>query len=64
MKYKILTDTSASGLATSVQNHIEQGWEVKGSHHVVEAHRQNRFAGMQHKDTTIRVEYSQTVIKE
>ena len=63
-KYKILIDTSASGLANQVQTHIEDGWELRGSHQVVETHRQNRFAGTQHKDTTIRVEYSQTIIKE
>ncbi len=64
MLYKILTSNSASRLSSAVQEHIQEGWKPIGSHGVVETHRQNRFAGMQHKDTTIRVEYSQTVIKE
>ena len=64
MKYKILTDTSAYRLSATVQDYIEQGWKLVGGHHVVESHRQNRFSGMQHKDTVISVEYSQTVIKE
>jgi hypothetical protein len=64
MQYKILTSRSASSLSATVQDYIEQGWKPQGSHVVVESHRQNRFAGMQHKDTVIELEYSQTIIKE
>lgn len=64
MQYKILISRSASQLTASVQDHIEKGWTPQGSHNVVESHRQNRYAGMQHKDTTIELEYSQTVTKE
>jgi len=64
MQYKILTSRCASGLSATIQDHIEQGWKPQGSHQVVETHRQNRFAGMQHKDTTIDLEYSQTITKD
>jgi len=40
------------------------GFEPVGGHHVVEIHHQLRFSGMQHKDTTIEREYSQTMIKK
>jgi hypothetical protein len=64
MQYKILTSRSASQLSATVQDYLEQGWTLQGSHGVVETHRQNRFSGMQHKDTTIELEYSQTIINK
>tara|TARA_R110000772_G_scaffold219593_2_gene330144 strand:- start:675 stop:884 length:210 start_codon:yes stop_codon:yes gene_type:complete len=62
-QYKILTDTSASGLQVKVQPMLEIGWELKGGHSVVEKHHQCQYAGMQHKQTVIRSEYSQTLVK-
>lgn len=64
MEQKILTARSASELNSKIKEHIEDGWTPIGSHHVVETHHQLRYAGMQHKDTTIDLEYSQTVRKE
>ena len=64
MKYKILTDTSASGLNVKVQDMIEIGWKPKGGHKVVEKHHQPKYSGSQHMQTVIRSEYSQTLVKE
>ena len=64
MKYKILTDSSASGLNVKVQDMLEIGWKVKGGHKVVEKHHQPKYAGSQHMQTVIRSEYSQTLIKK
>jgi hypothetical protein len=63
MEYKILTHRHAHGLANLVKDAIAEGWTPKGSHQAVETHRQNRFAGTQHKDTKIEIEYSQTITK-
>lgn len=62
MKYKIVTSSRASTLTDKVNELIAEGWEIVGSHSVVEKHRQNRFSGMQHRDTEIESEYSQTII--
>ena len=43
---------------------MEEGWKPIGGHSVVETHRQNRYSGQQHMDTIIKVEYSQSLIKE
>ena len=64
MEYKIVYSSSPSGLSEKVNTLIKEGWTPQGGHQVVEVHRQNRFSGMQHKDTTIESEYSQTMFKE
>lgn len=64
MEYKIVTANSASGLSNSINNLIKEGWKPVGSHTVAMEHEQKRFSGMQHKDTTYKYEYSQTMIKE
>ena len=64
MEYNILYAPSPEGLIKKVKEHIEQGWKPIGGHSVVEEHRQNRYSGSQHMDTIIKVEYSQTIIKE
>jgi hypothetical protein len=64
MEYKVVTSSSANGLNESVQKLIWEGFKPVGGHHVVEVHHQLRFSGMQHKDTQIEREYSQTMIKE
>lgn len=64
MEQKIITSSSASGLNEKIQKMIEEGWKPLGSHQVVIKHSQNRFAGMQHKDTINEIEYSQTIIKD
>lgn len=64
MEQKILTAHSASDLNSKLADAIKEGWTPVGSHHVVETHHQMRFTGMQHKDTIIDREYSQTVKKD
>ena len=63
MEQKILTASSASELNQKIAEAIKDGFTPVGSHHVVETHHQLRYAGMQHKDTIIQLEYSQTVKK-
>lgn len=61
--YKIVTASSASALETRVNLLIVEGYVPAGSHVVVETHRQNRFSGLQLKDTVVDREYSQTMVK-
>jgi len=62
--YKIVYSPSPEGLESKVKEKISEGWKPIGGHSVVEEHRQNRYSGSQHMDTIIKVEYSQTLIKE
>ena len=64
MEQKIITSGSAHGLNEKIEKAIVEGWKPLGSHQVVVKHSQNRFAGMQHKDTIHELEYSQTIIKD
>lgn len=64
MEYKVVSSSSPEGLTRQVNELILSGWKPVGSHTVVETHRQNRYAGMQHMDTRIETEYSQTMIKD
>ena len=64
MEQKIITSHSASNLNAQLKDMIEEGWTPIGSHQVVETHHQLRFAGSQHKDTTIERESSQTIKKD
>ena len=63
MEYKVIYASSPSEITKAVNKHIEDGWEIVGSHQVVTRHIQNRFSGMQHKDSIYEIEYSQTIIK-
>lgn len=64
MTQEVLYCKSASALNDMIAEYIEQGYRPIGSHKVVEKHHQLRYAGMQHKDTTIELEYSQTMRKD
>ena len=64
MDYKILTSHNADSLWAKVKDKIDEGWKPVGGHHVVEWKRQNVYAGSMLKHTDIRLEYSQTIIKE
>ena len=64
MEYKVVMAHSASELTDSVMKLISEGWEVVGSHQAVTKFKQNRFAGMQHRDTVYTFEYTQTMIKK
>jgi hypothetical protein len=61
MKHIILTSHTAQGLNQKIENYLMDGWKPIGSHQVVETHHQLRYAGMQHKDTLIETEYSQSM---
>ena len=60
---KVITAPTVSQLNYEISKHIEEGWQPKGSHKVVVIHEQLRYSGMQHKDTIIEREYSQTMFK-
>lgn len=61
---KIVTEKSASGLASTVNALLKQGWKRLGSHQVVTTFEQRVFAGMQHRQTTYTHEYSLTLVRE
>ena len=60
---KVLTAHSVADLNNKISELLKQGWEVVGGHQVVIKHTQNRFAGLQHKDTINELESSITVKK-
>ena len=64
MEYKIVSGGSPSDLSTKVNERLNDGWKVVGSHQVVIHREQNRFSGQQHMDTLNSLEYSQTMVKE
>ena len=64
MDYKIVSSTYPEGLTSKVKELMEEGWKPIGGHSVVETHRQNRYSGSQHMDTIIKIEYTQSLIKE
>lgn len=64
MEQKVITSSNVGGLNNQIRDLIEMGWKPVGSHSVVVTHVQNRFSGLQHKDSISSLEYSQTMIKE
>ena len=64
MEYKIVYGDSPSDINTKVNEMINNGWELVGSHQVVIRREQNRFSGSQHMDTLNQLEYTQTMIKK
>ena len=64
MEYKIVSGGSPSDLTTKVNERLNDGWELMGSHQVVIHREQNRFSGQQHMDTLNSLEYSQTMCKK
>ena len=64
MEYKIVSAGSPNELTTKVNERLNDGWELIGSHQVVIHREQNRYSGMQHMDTLNQLEYSQTMIKK
>ena len=64
MEYKIVNGGSPSELTTKVNEKLNDGWELVGSHQVVIHREQNRFSGQQHMDTLNQLEYSQTMCKK
>ena len=64
MEYKLVYGGSPSELTTKVNEKINEGWEIVGSHQVVIHREQNRYSGSQHMDTLNQLEYSQTMCKK
>ena len=64
MEYKIVYGDSPSDINTKVNEMINNGWELVGSHQVVIRREQNRYSGSQHMDTLNQLEYTQTMIKK
>ena len=63
MEYKVIYGDSPSELSSKVNQYINEGWKLLGSHQVVVRREQNRYSGSQHMDTQYLLEYSQTIIK-
>ena len=63
MEYKVIYGDSPSELSSKVNQYINEGWKLLGSHQVVIRREQNRYSGSQHMDTLYQLEYSQTIIK-
>ena len=61
--YKVLTADTLRNLTTAVNQHLETGWEIVGSHQVTIAHTTHRYRGDQLTDSTNELEYSQTIVK-
>jgi hypothetical protein len=64
MEYKVIETGTSTELNRQVKIHLELGWKPVGSHQVIVKHIQNRFSGLQHKDSISEMEYSQTMVKE
>ncbi len=64
MDYKVIYASSPSELSNKVNQYLNEGFEIVGSHQVATIHSQNRFRGDQHIDTKNELEYSQTIIKK
>jgi hypothetical protein len=64
MEYKIVNGGSPNELTTKVNEKLNDGWELVGSHQVVIHREQNRYSGQQHMDTLNQLEYSQTMCKK
>ena len=62
MEYKIIKSESIDELSKKVEELIQHGWTLVGSHQVVVYQSTNRYSGGRHVDTLHSVEYSQTVI--
>jgi hypothetical protein len=62
--YNIVTASNPQALVDKITLFMEEGWDIVGSHCVVVVHKQNRFRGDQHMDTTYELEYSQTMKKK
>ncbi len=64
MEYKVIYGDSPNELNQKVQSHLQEGWNLSGSHQVVIRRQQNRFRGDQHMDTLNEIEYTQTMVKK
>lgn len=60
----IVGSHSISGLNEKIKSYTKEGYEVVGSHQVVETHHQNRYRGSDHMDTIIEHEYTITMVRE
>ena len=63
MEYKVIYASSPSELSTKVNQYLNEGFEIVGSHQVQIIHSENRYRGDQHLDTKNELEYSQTIVR-
>jgi hypothetical protein len=64
MEYKVIHASSPNELSNKVNDALQNGYELIGSHQVVIRHTQNRFNGMVHTNTLNEIEYTQSVVKK
>ena len=62
-EYKVVSCSSVHELNKTVNQLLNEGWTMIGSHKAVIVHSHNRFRGQQHMDTMNDIEYSQTMSK-
>lgn len=60
----IIGSRTIQGLNEKIKSYTKEGYEVVGSHQVVETHHQNRYRGSDHMDTIIEHEYTITMVRE
>jgi len=63
MIYKVIYGDSPNELNTKINEMLNEGWEIMGSHQVVIRRSQNRYRGDQQVDTLYEIEYTQTMVK-
>ena len=61
LKYVVLSNRSSSGLTATVNEYIENGWKVQGSHQVL-----TKMINIERANTVHRyeVEYTQTLTRD
>lgn len=59
---KVIYADSVGSINEQISKGMTEGWTPLGSHQVVVSHEQLRYSGMQHKDTIVSKEYSQTMV--
>lgn len=60
---KVIYANSVGSINEQISKYIAEGWQPIGSHMAVVSHEQLRYSGMQHKDTIVEVEYSQSIVR-
>ena len=60
-KQVIIFANTLTELNKMMERMYDEGWKAVGSHKVTEVHRTNRYSGLQHMDTIIEMEYSQSM---
>ena len=58
-----LLERQVNELLFNASDPLNDTWQPHGPMHCVTRHAQNRFSGMQHKDTVYSIEYTQAMVR-